>query len=417
MVLSKSKKNWNKVSPGQKEKLHVVYLGESGFPIGFGAIQKMIMVSKALIAEGAQVTVINRKGSFDPGHKVNIDIQGNFEGIDYLYTAGTIYRPKGFLKRNFLKIKGIYREFQHIRGLKKSNQLDAAIISCYHLGQVLLYRLYSYFLNFPIVYNYVEMAQVLESRKTWKLKVNDYLFERFLIPIMDGAFPISEVLIDHFKKIAPKKQLLKIPILCEFEKFDIEAEKQERDYFLFCGALSYKETLDFVLAAYDLLPKDNPVDLHLVLGGGDKDDYQDLLRRIQKINKADQVKVFHNVAHSEIPKHYKPAKALLIPMRPTLQDAARFPHKIGEYVASGNPMISINYGEVACYFKDGDTALVAEQYRPEDFATKMQFVLDHPDAATAIGKRGKALGLQAFNYLTYGPKIFSFLQKLSTAKK
>jgi len=402
--------------PAVKKDFHVVYLGESGFPVGFGGIQKMIMVSKALIEEGATVTVVNRKGNFDPEQPTKVLQQGTFEGIKYIYTSGTIYRPKGFIARNFQKLKGTFAEFQYLKNLKKEGQLDAAIISCYSFVQVLLYRLYASWLKFPIVYNYVEMARVLDSRNTLSLKINDYLFERFLIPLMDGAFPISEVLIKHYKKIAPGKKMLKLPILCEFEKFDIETVPPEKDYFLFCGALSYQETVDFVLKSYDLLDKNNPVDLHLVLGGGTKEEYQNLLQRIQQLKKGAQVKVFHNVAHSDIPRHYKPARGLLIPMRPNLQDAARFPHKIGEYVASGNPVISNNFGEVACYFKDGQTALVAATYTISDFASKMQFVLDHPEKARTIGLQGKTLGLKAFNHLTYGPKILSFLKELAKKK-
>lgn len=395
-----------------KNDLQVVYLGESGFPIGFGGIQKMIMVSKALIEEGAQVTVINRKGSFDPNKPSDVQTEGVFEEIKYIYTSGSIYRPKGFIARNIQKIKGTFKEYQYLKQLKQQQQLDVAIISCYSFTQVLLYRLYASWLNFPIVYNYVEMARVLDSRNTWSLKINDFLFERFLIPAMDAAFPISEVLIKHYKKIAPEKKMIKLPILCEFEKFDIEITAPSRDFFLFCGALSYQETIDFVLKSYDLLAPENPIDLHLVLGDGSDEDYQNLLHRIQQLRKAKQVKVFHNVAHSEIPRHYKPAKGLLIPMRPNLQDAARFPHKIGEYVASGNPVISNNFGEVACYFEDGKTALVAATYTIEDFASKMQFVIDHPEQARIIGLKGKALGLKAFNHLTYGPKIYSFLKEL-----
>ncbi len=411
MVLNKSDE-LSTAATASKEAFNVVYLGESGFPVGFGAIQKMIMVSKALIEEGAQVSVICRKGSFDPDQERAIELKGNFEGIDYVYTSKTIYRPKGFWKRNIQKLKGIYGEYQTLRQFKKQNRLDAGIISCYHFGQVLLYLLYSYFLKFPVVYNYVEMARVLDSRKSFKLKINDFLFEKFLIPRMDGAFPISEVLIQQYKSLAPQKPFFKLPILCEFEKFDIKVPKPSRDFFLFCGALSYRETVDFILAAYDLLPENNPVDLHLVLGGGSKTDLENLKAYIATLKKSSQIKIFHNVAHSEIPKHYKPAKGLLIPMRPGLQDAARFPHKIGEYVASGNPMISINYGEVAHYFKDQVNALIAKFYTPEAFADKMQFVLDHPEEAQKIGEKGKALGLQAFNHLSYGKGILDFLRGL-----
>lgn len=392
---------------------HAVYLGENGFPIGFGAIQKMILISKALIAEGAHVTVINRKGKFEPGSSVSVDTEGFYEGIHYIYTAGSIFRPNSFLARNWQKIKGSYREFQYLRRLKKAGKLDAAIVSCYGFIHVLMYRTYASLLGFPIVYNYVELARVLDSRQSISLKLNDLLFEKLLLPSMDGAFPISEVLVKQFEKLAPQKKWLKIPIIGEFDKFDIEADKVERDYFAYCGALAYRAVIDFVLKAYDQLSKDNPVDLHLILGGGTTGEYKDLLAFVKTLAKGNQVKIFRNVQHAEIPKHYKPAKALLIPLRDTIQDAARFPHKIAEYVASGNPMISTNFGEVAHYFKDGENALIANDYDIDLFAKKMQFVLDNPEAAKTIGERGKQLGLNAFNHFTYGPKILAFLKSLS----
>ncbi len=411
MVLNK-KKLVHSEQTYDEPSFHVVYLGENGFPIGFGAIQKMILISKALISEGAAVSVINRKGKFTPGQTVEVDTEGFYEGIHYIYTSNDIYRPNSFLARNLQKIKGSYREFQYLRKIKKEGKLDAAIVSCYGFVHVLLYKLYASLLGFPIVYNYVEMARVLNTRNGFFTKVNDYLFEKLLIPAMDGAFPISEVLIKQFEKIAPGKKWLKIPIIGEFDKFDIEATKPQRDYFAYCGALAYQQVIEFTLKAYDQLPKDNPVDIHLILGGGTDDDYNKLLNFIRTLNKGDQVKVFRNVRHSEIPKHYKPAKALLIPLRDTLQDAARFPHKIAEYVASGNPMISTNFGEVAHYFKDGENALIAEGYDEKLFAEKMKFILDHPDKAKVIGQRGKALGLNTFNHFTYGPKILDFLKSL-----
>ena len=76
--------------------------------------------------------------------------------------------------------------------------------------------------------------------------------------------------------------------------------------------------------------------------------------------------------------YYKNAKALLIPLRPITQDEARFPHKIGEYLASGNPAISTNYGEIKHYFKDQETMLIADSYQINDFAGKMQYILDFP---------------------------------------
>ncbi len=395
------------------KKLHVIYLGEVGFPYGLASIQKMILISKALISEGAKVTVISRKGIYDPDKPMDLPLEGEFEGIHYKYTSGTIYKPKSFFTRNIQKLKGVLGEFNYIRTLRKNNELDAGIISCYHFGQVLLYRLYSFFLGFPVVYNYVEMASAIEHRRGVVRKINDLLFERLLVGSMAGSLPISQVLIDNYKKIAPGKSYLKIPILSDFDQFNVPKKEPDHPHFLYCGALDYKEVIDFVLKAYDLLPADIDTHLYLVLGGGSKATYEKLLEDIGKMKKSTMVKVIHNVPHAQIPVYYSQATALLIPMRPTIQDAARFPHKIAEYVASGNPMISVNYGEVAQYFTDGKDGLIAEDYDPSLYAEKMKFVLDHPEEAKLIGQKGKELGLKEFNYLNYGSKLTTFLADLS----
>jgi len=95
-----------------------------------------------------------------------------------------------------------------------------------------------------------------------------------------------------------------------------------------------------------------------------------------------------------------------------LQDAARFPHKIGEYVASGAPMISSNFGEVKHYFKDGENGFVAEKYEVEQFTEKMQYIIDNPDKAKAVGQAGKETGLKEFNFLHYGENLRGFLEGL-----
>ena len=396
----------------KKSDFHVVYLGESGFPKGLANIQKMILVSKALIKSGAKVTVINRKGKFDPDYPLDLPVQGIFEDIHYIYTAGTIYRPNSFLARSIQKLKGIFNEFQYLRKLKRSGDLDAGIISCYNLGQVILYRLYAKLLDFPVVLNYVEWASAMAHRNSWKEKINDFIFDRWVVKSMDGALPISELLMKNFRDIAPQKGIMKLPILCDFTKFDRPAKKVKKPFFLYCGALSYREVIDFIMKAFDQLPISPEIGLHFVLGGGTDQEYQQLKSDISKMKKGHLVEVFLDVPHHEIADYYLPAKALLIPLRPTIQDAARFPHKIGEYIATGNPMIATNYGEVAHYFKDRVDALIAESYEVDAFTEKMKFVLEHPDKAEQIGQAGRDLGLREFNYQNYGTKLRAFLENL-----
>ncbi|MDB4443630.1 glycosyltransferase [Saprospiraceae bacterium] len=400
------------MSQKDKKPFHVIYLGESGFPYGLAAIQKLIMISKALISVGAKVTVINRKGFFDPEKLVDIPLEGVVHGINYIYTSGTVYKPKSFFPRNIQKLRGIIKEFMFLSKLKKNNNLGAAIISCHHFGQTLLYRIYGWVLGFPIVLNYVEWASAMQHRKGWKVQINDYLFDNWLVQKMDGAFPISEVLIDNFKKIAPSKPQFKIPILCDYEEFNIPRVKREYPYFLYCGALVYREVVDFILEAFNQLPAEPRMDLYLILGGGQEEDLRKLEIDIKQLKEKDRVKIFRNIPRKDIPIYFKGASALLIPLRNTIQDEARFPHKIGEYVATGNPMIATNFGEVKHYFKDGENAFIADDYEVVAYAEKMKEVIENPKLAVEIGLKGQELCLQKFNYIHYGEPIKNFLEKM-----
>ncbi len=396
----------------QGGKFHVVYLGESGFPIGLAAIQKTILLGKALRAAGARMTVINRKGKFKPGQPIQVEVEGDHEGIHYVYTSGNVYKPKGFLQRNLLKMKGIYGEYRYLRRLAKNGELDAGIISCRDFIQVLLYRLYSIILGFPIALLYVEFASAMQHRQGLYKKINDYLFDSFMVKRMDAALPISELLANNFRKVAPGKPIFKIPVICDFKPFEQPKREGREPYFLYCGALDYKEVVDFILESYDRLP-DSEVKLHLLVSGGKKSQYEQLDADIRKMKKAGQVRVFSNIPYSELVDLYVNAIGLLIPLRPTLQDAARFPHKIGEYTAAANPIITTRVGEVPHYFEDGKTALVSDNYDANEYAEKMKFVIEHPQEAARIGEQGRELGLREFNYLNYGPRLKQFLGNLN----
>ena len=109
---------------------------------------------------------------------------------------------------------------------------------------------------------------------------------------------------------------------------------------------------------------------------------------------------------------YRQALALLIPLRDTIQDRARFPHKIGEYLASGVPIVTTRYGEIEHYFTDGENAIVSKSYDLQEYADKMKYVLDYPAEARKIGEKGRELGKQIFDYRKQGTSLLNFIQSL-----
>lgn len=394
------------------KKKNIVYLGCSGFPYGLAEIQKIILISKGLVKTGNTVTVICKRGMHNVEDRPDMPPTGNFEGIDYIYPGGTPFRHPKFVMRNYLKVKGVINEYKLLRKLKKENRIDDAILSTHSYYAVLWYYILSKIIGFKTVLNYVEYYSGVK-KKWYKFDkwLNDKLYDRFAPKMVDSVFLISEFLIQHLKKISPKKKYLKIPNLTDVSRFNGIELKKGDDYFLFCGDAGYFEIIKFIIDAFDELNTNNAW-LYLVINGKDHDKDHVKEYMAQSKSKA-RIKFLTKLTDRELSTYYMNSIGLLIPLRPTFQDKARFPHKIGEYLASGSPVISTNYGEVSYYFKDMENMLIAESYDKDQFAAKMQYVLDNPVDLKRIAKSGQEIAFTQFEYTLNGERISDFLNELN----
>jgi len=372
----------------------------------------MTLISKSLVMKGNPVTIIANQGIFNENQHLPFGAKGNYEGIDFVYTSGTPFRPGNFFKRNMLKIRGLVNEFLLLRRLKRDKKLDYAILSTNSFSSVFYYSGLSKIFRFKTILNYVEYYSAIKGDgQGIGRQTNNKLFDRYGPRLVNVVFPISEFLISHIKKIAPGKRYLKIPMLADFSENIIGEGIKDQKYFLFCGALSYIEVVKFIVDSFCLL-RNKDVFLYLVVNGN-KEQKDELERYLDICSQRNKIKIFSNIDQDTLDAYYKNATGLLIPLRPTIQDEARFPHKIGEYLASGNPVVSTNYGEVKHYFTDGENMLIAESYDPKLFAGKMQFILDNNPEAKRIGQNGRNMSLKNFDYRLYGERINDFLAEVN----
>lgn len=390
---------------------YVFFLGSSGFPYGLAEVQKIILISKALVLKGNHVTILCRKGVHNSSDHADLEVQGNFQSIQYIYASGEQFRNNSLIKRNFLKIKGLFNEFLILKERCKRKQLDFAILSTESFTAIIYYILLSKFLGFKTILNYVEYYSAIKKKRFKIGKIlNDKFFDMYAPLMVDAVFPISEFIIDHLKKVSPNKKYLKIPGLTEFERYlDIEKINSEK-YFLFCGAASYKEVILFIIDCFENLENEQCF-LYLV-SNGDTQEMAELEDYISRTQKKDNIKLFTRLSQIQLFTYYKNAVALLIPLRPTWQDIARFPHKFGEYLASGNPVITTNYGEVTYYFEDLKNMFIANNYEVNQFVEKMQFVIDNSEIAINVGAEGKKSALSMFDYRVKAEEINNFINSI-----
>ena len=391
------------------QKINKVFiLGVNGFPFGTARVEKLKLIGKSLAYNQIKIEFICNEWGYSK--KGELPSKGHLGGIDYIYTSGTTHRPGSFLARRWVKFKGLVKEMMYL----SKNQCDAAIVSVMSgmFFPLFYYWLFARMKGYKLYYPHHEEPEVTLNRNNLYHRIILFLFNLLAWKMLDGAFPISNYLAEKIKKKAPRLPLLKIPAIVDFDIFNNIKKTSDsilQKYFMYCGSIVYYEVIEFVIEAFELVP-DNEFELHLVISGSSAKK-EKLHQRIEKSNKKQKIKVFENLDYDVLVKKYINASALLIPLRDTIQDKARLPHKIGEYTASGNVVISNDIGDISFYFQHTENALIADHYDVHEYAGMMEFVIHYPHEAREIGQAGYETGLKVFNYKTYGELIKNFMQK------
>ena len=390
------------------KKKYIAFCGYNVFPYGFAQTQRLFLIAKGLEINNCNTVVLCRYGTYQT--KIDdVFSEGVYEGIKYKYCSGSPMRPMSFLRRNLLKLYGLINEFLVLLSMRISGKLDYLFVTTNTFDKVLYYSIVSKILFIRSVIDNMEFWSAVKRSK-WSLgeKLHDQLS-----PILySKVICISDFLVNHASKTRSKSNILKIPAIVDYSKFDDTdggtAVKNDNDYLLFCGSAVYFPVIDFIIESFEKT-HDKKTALIIVSSNGNKSDFEKLNRRISGSVKKELIKLKSNLPYSNLVDLYKKSIALLIPLRQNDEDKARFPHKLGEYCASKNVIITTNNGEVPNYFTDLQNALVANRFDSDLFAEKMDYAIMNKSDLNQLRLNAYKTGLDNFDYKINGSKIYHFL--------
>jgi len=395
-------------------QLNIIIHTINGFPGSTrAAVKKLSLIAKTLTEYNNNVTILNVSSiNNNTSNKKKISpFISKYNGIKYIYCGGTIKRNSIFLKMISFAISKIY-EFSILKKLGKQKKIDILILSYKPILSLVYYWILSKIYKFKIVLSVMELHST-NPTKNIITKINGKLHARYAYAFADGVIPISQYIIDSIKKHYPLKPIFKLPVICDYNMYNTPKNNTNDNYFLYCGDVGYYEVILFIIESYEKTIGDYKL---IIIASGEKTKLNQLQQRINNSHKNNSITLLSNIPEDKLINLYINAKALLIPLRNKLRDIARFPHKIGEYLASGNPIITTYVGEIKYYFSDEINAIIAKNYDVEEYANKMQWVIENPEKAQKIGEEGKKLGLQYFDYKIYGLKLHNFFKSLIKTK-
>lgn len=224
---------------------------------------------------------------------------------------------------------------------------------------------------------------------------------------------MTKTLINHYKMMAkPEARFCHIQMTVDFQRFQHVATSDlyKKPYIAYTGTFNNaKDGVDVLIQSFGKIATKFPKH-HLYLAGFWHYDVTMQEKLIKELGLADRVTYLGVLNKEQIPAFVCNADLLVLSRPDSHQAQGGFPTKLGEYLATGNPVCVTKVGEIPNYLIDNVSAFMAEPGDMDSFADAMERALENPIKAKEVAQKGKKVAETEFNLQTQSEKLFMFLQ-------
>ena len=168
----------------------------------------------------------------------------------------------------------------------------------------------------------------------------------------------------------------------------------------------------FVIKSFSVFHKSyNNYKLYVIGRGVNTSVIPDLMSLAKEVGVENDVVFTGPVSPEVIPSLLVNAKILALARPQNLQSSNGFPTKLGEYLATGNPVLVTSVGEIPEYINDGQNGFLSKPGDVDDFANKLSWIVDHYEEARVIGAKGKELAMTVFSYKTQANLLYKYISQ------
>lgn len=250
-------------------------------------------------------------------------------------------------------------------------------------------------------------------------KLHKYLyavyFYKTIHKYFDALLVISNSLKRYYDRVT--KQRIPIKVITLVIDFDLFSKPRARagnngDYIAYAGSITKtKDGVGILVDAFSIVLKKYP-NLKLLIIGDDTGSYAlELKKVVAKKRISEQVVFTGKVAREDVPILIENALLLCLIRPKSIQAKYGFPTKIGEYLATGKPVLTTNVGDLPCYVQSGKHLYFVPSLTPKNVSDKIIDILDHYQESKNVGIMGQQLAYELFNNNTQMKQLVNFISK------
>lgn len=390
------------------------------FSISSASANRFLSLIHGLKNLGVQVNILITGGYFSEEEKSKFQKKGSYNGINYHYLIAIKNTNIWFRRANTYLFKPLIQRIIIKRSKREIERFGSAIV--WLTEEIEHQKAVNDLFGNKRFFFFVEQNEYLDIHKTntgnvFSRQIGDEikeLFERITFPQLDGMALMTRNLLNHYRSFPlPHPKFLHLPMTVDLDRFKLATvyrifDNSKKPYIAYIGVMSnLKDGLSILIDAFDLI---SPVfqDIDLFLFGPWDYDVPIINNQIERKGLQQRIKYLGPINKDQIPSLLINAKLLVLPRPNSKQAEGGFPTKLGEYLASGNPVCATKVGEIPDYLKDEESAFLAEPGSVNSFANAMRRALENPEKARKIGLNGRKVAESVFSKDVQAKRLHDF---------
>lgn len=231
---------------------------------------------------------------------------------------------------------------------------------------------------------------LIKGPYTWFYRIVEKLagwwFNAIIVaePVISKYFPSEKVTL-----------LRNFPIVATFEK---KIEREPINRLVYVGLLSRPRGVMEMLEGHRIATE--LVQVEFVLGGK----FAPASLEEECLSKY-KVEYRSWLPYEEMVATLMKAKIGIIVPHPIQRYKTNYPVKLFEYMAAGLPVIASGEGESADFVREAEAGMLVNPLDPQEIATAIIYLTQHQDRAEEMGKRGRQLILDKYNWEVESEKL------------
>ncbi|WP_224981878.1 glycosyltransferase family 4 protein [Geomonas agri] len=385
--------------------INVVFLGKFGYPSGMASTKRIQHFLDYLNGLSTTTRVLQLRST---GENAGTEQAGNYLGTEYR-------RIGADLKLDRFLVSGLFRYLRDGVGALKRWRISGGRNVLYSYGGVTLesvaFILAAKRLGYLVIFDIVEDNTFIDDKLSLPGKIRwlaGELLDRFFLGLADGVVVISNYLRALYgKKVNASVPLVLIPISARCGTKVRPDREPGPTRIVYAGSFAKKDGIEQLLDAFEKVQqKKGNCTLMLCGTGASVKLYQPRIASnpaIQYIGYLDDSAFYRFLSGADV---------LCVTRTGSTYANAGFPFKLGEYLATGNPVIVSDVGDVRRYLSHMEDAIIVEPGDVSAIAGALEYCLDHPETAARIGQSGADKCRRYFDPTANGNLLMQLIRRL-----